>query len=689
MNCSWLFQRHVRFFSAVASLCLILMLLALYVYLCGKDVNWDQTNYHFYVAHSLINDRLDKDFMAANILSYVNPVPHLIFYFLVNFGWSSFLVSFLISLIQLLNFFLVYLLVKLISVEDFENFFSRVLVVAISFFHPVVLAELGTSLTDLLVTIPFLLAIFLAFKNLKGKFSVHVVVSCFLLGASAALKLTNVIFIFAFSPFFLICLVDQKKCVKSIVYCLFAFCVGFLSFGFWHFLVWRKFGNPFFPFFNNVFKSEYYPVAHHVHERFVVDSWMELLWFPLNALKYEKFITTEVVSIDARYAFYWLIFLFIFIRFLFSILRWGKEKGLLALFNHRISKNMEHRSRTQSELTSRREGAACLGGGGSPIARQALRLNDLEVRRLVFAFCYLIGYFFWLFSSGNARYGLILTLLSGPFSIILLSFLRIRSDFKILTLTLFLGLSITFIFYSFDDLFWQRSRHTDVWYDVYIPNDAIKENGLYVSTGYYDKNSNSYLVSWFPESSSFISLSGYISHSPRTSVGKYIGEKISIHKGPILVMSEGGPNYKKFDEEAREVWLYGLNMNINGFGLHVGVEAPCNSVCLGSNAEACDDKPMLTICEAERILPIDNVSQKRNVDAAFDFLESRYSKLLYPHQYSYYRRTDYCRFYEAQEYYLCEREGFVTLMRYAPFWFAELGSVETLNEIEKDENRLN
>ena len=39
----------------------------------GRDLNWDQLNYHFYAAYHFLDGRLERDFMGASIQGYLNP----------------------------------------------------------------------------------------------------------------------------------------------------------------------------------------------------------------------------------------------------------------------------------------------------------------------------------------------------------------------------------------------------------------------------------------------------------------------------------------------------------------------------------------------------------------------------------------------------------------------------------------
>src|SRR5204863_4472418 len=85
--------RHVPRTSPWLVFGLPAMLCAAWAVHAGKDVNWDQLNYHYYLPFELVAGRLTQDFFAASAQSYLNPVGYLPFYLMVAAGWHSVLVS--------------------------------------------------------------------------------------------------------------------------------------------------------------------------------------------------------------------------------------------------------------------------------------------------------------------------------------------------------------------------------------------------------------------------------------------------------------------------------------------------------------------------------------------------------------------------------------------------------------------
>src|SRR5262249_53996648 len=84
----------------------------------GKDTNFDQLNYHFYVAHSLLNSRVTEDFFPANQQSYLNPLPYLPFYWMVKAGWPSMLIACVLASIHALAIILCFFIGRCLESSD-------------------------------------------------------------------------------------------------------------------------------------------------------------------------------------------------------------------------------------------------------------------------------------------------------------------------------------------------------------------------------------------------------------------------------------------------------------------------------------------------------------------------------------------------------------------------------------------
>src|SRR5688572_2658334 len=84
----------------------------------GKDLNWDQLNYHFYTAYSLLEGRIDQDFMAASGQSTLNSLAYVPFYWMVSQGWHSILIASVLGAFHALNIVFAYLICRTVLTES-------------------------------------------------------------------------------------------------------------------------------------------------------------------------------------------------------------------------------------------------------------------------------------------------------------------------------------------------------------------------------------------------------------------------------------------------------------------------------------------------------------------------------------------------------------------------------------------
>src|SRR5690606_30742090 len=127
-----------------------------------------------------------------------------------------------------------------------------------------------------------------------------------------------------------------------------------------------KTGNPFFPYFNNIFKSPYLPPSGIINTRFIPEGFINGLIFPLKAILPLPWLYQELRAPDIR----WLVF---FVSLLVVVI--GAAKKIIAVDK--------------------------VGWGA-----------------IIF---FITSYVLWLLSSGNGRYGMPIFLLVGVLVVWLLS----------------------------------------------------------------------------------------------------------------------------------------------------------------------------------------------------------------------------------------------------------------------------
>lgn len=287
--------------TGFVALCAGLLALAV-TYLAGHDHNWDQLNYHVYAGVAAFSDRFDQDFFAASIQSYLNPYSFVPFFALLKTGWPALFVAGTLALLHAGNLVLAHRL-ALALLPQRKDLWLRIAAVALAAMAPVFLVELGSSFNDVIVSLPVLAALLLLVRADRDHWRTLSTAGV-LVGIATALKLTN-------APYAVACAAaagwvsGSTWRARTVRVLLFAggCALGFLLVGgYWSYLLWREFGNPFFPFFNAVFQSPDFAAISIKHERFLPQSAHEFAARPFLMADPRADVYTETNAPDVRFA---------------------------------------------------------------------------------------------------------------------------------------------------------------------------------------------------------------------------------------------------------------------------------------------------------------------------------------------------------------------------------------------------
>jgi len=219
----------------------------------GQDVNWDQQNYHISVPFLLAHDTFWDSIAPAGIQSYFTPyVLQAQFFALTHLPPRVF--AFVLAIFQSVGFMLAGVICVRIARDAAVDRWRGAILGVLGFFlclaSPMALSEAGTTFIDLLMAIPVVAAYaILLQRNEEGVLSW--VSAGLLLGAATALKLTNGVFVLGAIGFALAGAETLRRRLGMLCLCWFSSLLAFLAIGgSWHFGLWERFGNPFFPYFN-------------------------------------------------------------------------------------------------------------------------------------------------------------------------------------------------------------------------------------------------------------------------------------------------------------------------------------------------------------------------------------------------------------------------------------------------------
>jgi hypothetical protein len=445
---------------------LVLILLAcLLSFLAGKDINWDLINYHLYLPHAWTFDTLHTDFMGAGPNSYFNPIGYLPFYWMVKADWHSLVIGSTLATIHGLNLVLLWeISERVVSSSHPQKKVLAAFSALLGVGTPVFLGTVGgtflePTLTVLVLGAVLLLAVSLDASAQERKAQFQVLAAGLLLGLATGFKLTNIVFAAAAGISLLFFVVTRRVTPGRVFVFGAALLTGYLiANGWWAYQLYREFGNPFFPFFNEIFQSPDFSTAKLDHDRFKPVGLKDVVSLPFRMAEFHSWIYVENNAPDLRPA----------VLTIFGVV-------LLSLrFFRFVSKHQ-----------------TCPSDERAPSQ-------------------FLWGFFFlsicaWLWTTGNGRYGFPILLLTGPMLVVLVS-QTVRATKPVVIILTTVALAQAFHVWNAGNPRWSAASWTSQWFAAAIPKKLAEQPFAYVSLGVHE--SNSIVAPFLPLGSTFLSLTG-------------------------------------------------------------------------------------------------------------------------------------------------------------------------------------
>lgn len=288
----------------------------------------DFNNYHYYLPWAFFNDRTFTDIALAMENSYHNPLVDMPYYFLVEYFNDNLTVYYTYTgLFFGILIFVFYKLCRLIFKPEQKIELLLTLIIAVTGFAT--LTQVGTCSNEILVSSGIMAGLYLVYKELfvlqseRGKIFA---VAGYIMGVMLGLKLTAVIYCVASGCTLILFYKKLQTPVKTIgLFALGGF-FGFLTVnGWWMFILYEHFGNPLFPYLNNIFKSPYYADKFLTYSDFYEKEAADYFLFPYKAsFQISDQVTSEAEMLDVRLA---LGYTLLWITLIFGIFK----KNLLAL----------------------------------------------------------------------------------------------------------------------------------------------------------------------------------------------------------------------------------------------------------------------------------------------------------------------------------------------------------------------
>ncbi len=264
--------------------CAFVPLFGLLILLRGHDADWDFLNYHWYNAYAWLTARGGFDVAVAHHATYYNPLADVPIYVAARFlpAWSVF---FLTGCVQGLNLLLLYRLAHaaLRSRDAPANGWLSLALAVAGMTGGMAMMILGNASNDMTMSLFVLFALVLLVGTAEsGSPDLwRYIVAGLSGGIAVGLKLTMAPFAIGLAIGVIALRAPRRMRLARVMLLGAGGAVGFTVFdGAWAYSLWRETGNPFFPYFNDIFASPLILDASYRDPRFLPHGLLEALAYP-------------------------------------------------------------------------------------------------------------------------------------------------------------------------------------------------------------------------------------------------------------------------------------------------------------------------------------------------------------------------------------------------------------------------
>ena len=254
--------------------------------LSRQDANWDLKNYHFYNAWAFVHGRLDVDLAPAQLQTYLSPLLDLPFYGMVAANWPPRLIAFVLAVPAGIGaFFLVKVLGILFGAlppAERRNHVAFAALIGLTAADPAAL--LASTMNEWPGAALTMAALWLLVRRQvdDGPPARTLVAAGFLSGVAAGLKLTAATFSVGLCAALLLRRPFVRRALPdAALFGVAVLCGLALTAGSWFHAMYARFGNPLFPFYNEIFRSPWWEAQPVLLQQFGPRSPLEWLYFPL------------------------------------------------------------------------------------------------------------------------------------------------------------------------------------------------------------------------------------------------------------------------------------------------------------------------------------------------------------------------------------------------------------------------
>lgn len=292
----------------------------------GKELQWDLAAYHFYNPYAFLHQRDQIDYWPPSAIQmFLSPTIDLLGYFLIK-HFTPITTEFFLGALHGINVGLLFCIARNLLANYVKNTVPLTatcfFVAFLGMYAPTVLPSIGGFFNDNVVSIFVLVFVWMLLHYLSNSLQPKPIILAFLvLGIAMGLKLTAAIY--AIGALLALMVIvkktgDERANFHWLIFAIFGLTLGLvLANGYWMWHLWQQYRNPFFPFYNKIFHSPFFPAINWQDKRFMPENWQQWLLFPFYFSTWRK-ATTELYSADYRFVMIYILLIAFGVRFLFG-----------------------------------------------------------------------------------------------------------------------------------------------------------------------------------------------------------------------------------------------------------------------------------------------------------------------------------------------------------------------------------
>lgn len=261
-----------------------------------QDSSWDLLNYHYYNAWAFVHGRHGIDWAPAQLQSFYSPFLDLPFYAMVAAGLPPMAIAFALAAPTGIGW---YCFARIAEHVFPAQRAAALGAVAIGVTAPMSVSLIGTTMNDWYVAALVMTALWLV---VRAPATTRVVaLAGALVGLAAGLKLTGLLYALGFLAAVATLGEDWRTRARHVLAAAAALAIAFaVTAGPWMWILVERFGNPLFPYYNDVFRSPWADPVRFTATRFGPGSLVAWAWFPYEMLWNLEGFVAEPEFRDAR-----------------------------------------------------------------------------------------------------------------------------------------------------------------------------------------------------------------------------------------------------------------------------------------------------------------------------------------------------------------------------------------------------